>query len=197
MKTISAKLATAALFACGTLTFLPSCGNDPVTNFNAASVNPRQLADDSRASLNRLYRTNPAAKRLGKSAKGILVFPEITKGGFMIGGMGGNGALIRPDGGVRDFYQVAGVSYGLQIGVQRHGYALFLMDDDALANLNRASGWELGSSPNLVVVDQGMAATLSTKTINRGTYAFIFNQRGLMGGIGLQGAKITRIHPPR
>jgi lipid-binding SYLF domain-containing protein len=197
MKTISAKLATAALFACGTLTFLPSCGNDPVTNINAASVKPRQLATDSRAALDQLYRTNPAAKRLGKSAKGILVFPSITKGGFVVGGMGGNGSLIRPDGKVRDFYQIVGASYGLQIGLQRHGYALFLMDDAALANLNSARGWEIGSSPNLVIVDQGMAATLSTKTLNKGTFAFIFNQRGLMGGIGLQGAKITRIHPPQ
>jgi lipid-binding SYLF domain-containing protein len=197
MKTTPAKLATAALLACGTLALLPSCGNDPVTNFNAASVNPRNLAADSRAALKRLYATNPTAKKLGASAKGILVFPEITKGGFMIGGMGGNGALIRPDGTIRDFYQTAGLSYGLQVGIQRHGYALFLMDNTALANLNRANGWEIGSSPSLVIVDEGMAATLSTTTLNKSTYAFIFNQRGLMGGLGLQGAKITRIQPPR
>jgi lipid-binding SYLF domain-containing protein len=197
MKTTPAKLATAALLACGTLAFLPSCGNDPVTNFNAASVNPRNLAADSRAALKRLYRTNPAAEKLGGSAKGILVFPEITKGGFIVGGMGGNGALISQDGKIREFYQTAGLSYGLQAGIQRHGYALFLMDDSALANLNRAGGWEIGSSPSLVIVDEGMAASLTTTTLNRSTYAFFFNQRGLMGGIGLQGSKITRIHPPR
>lgn len=33
--------------------------------------------------------------------------------------------------------------------------------------------------------------------MNRGSYAFFFNQRGLTGGLGLQGSKITRIHPPR
>jgi lipid-binding SYLF domain-containing protein len=197
MKTIPARLATAALLACGTLALLPSCGNDPVTNINAASVNPRQLAADSRAALNRLYRTNPAARKLGARAKGILVFPEITKGGFMVGGMGGNGALIRNDGTIRDFYQTGGLSYGLQAGIQQYGYALFLMDDSAFANLNRASGWEIGSSPSLVIVDEGMATSLSTTTLNKSTYAFFFNQRGLMGGLGLQGSKITRIQPPR
>jgi lipid-binding SYLF domain-containing protein len=188
------KLATAALLATGTLA-LSHCASGPVTNINAAGVDARALAQQSRAALKDLYRRNPGARRLGAGAKGILVFPEITKGGFMVGGMGGNGALIRNDGSIREFYQTAGVSYGLQAGVQKYGYALFLMDSQAFANLNRTSGWEVGSSPSLVIVDEGMAASLSTATLDKGTYAFFFNQRGLMGGLGLQGSKITRIRP--
>ncbi len=190
------KLAAAAILIAGSFA-LSHCASGPVTNMNAASVNPRQLAADSRAALNNLYRSNPSAHALGARAKGILVFPEITKGGFMIGGMGGNGALIGNDGTIRDFYQTAGLSYGFQAGIQEYGYALFLMDNDSINNINRADGWEIGSSPSLVIVDQGMAASLSTTTMNKGTYAFFFNQRGLMGGLGLQGSKITRIHPPR
>jgi lipid-binding SYLF domain-containing protein len=189
-------IATAAMLAAGTL-ILSQCANNPVTNYNAASVNPRQLAADSRAALKQLYAKNSAARKLGGRAKGIIVFPEITKGGLMVGGMAGNGALIRNDGTIRDFYQTAGASYGLQAGIQQYGYALFLMDDSAFANLNRAGGWEVGSSPSLVVVDEGIAASLSTTTMNKSTYAFFFNQRGLMGGLGLQGSNITRIHPPR
>lgn len=196
MKHIAFRLAAATMLASGTLT-LTQCASGPATNYNAASVNPRELAADSRTALNRLYRGNPAARKLGARAQGILVFPEITKGGFMVGGMGGNGALIRPDGTIRDFYQTAGVSYGLQAGIQQYGYALFLMDQSAFDNINRSKGWEIGSSPSLVIVDEGMAANLSTTTMNASTYAFMFNQRGLMGGIGLQGAKITRIRPPR
>jgi lipid-binding SYLF domain-containing protein len=69
------------------------------------------------------------------------------------------------------------------------------MDNEAVRNVDRSGGWEIGSSPSLVVVDKGMATSLTTATINKGTYAFFFNQRGLMGGLGLQGSKITRIHP--
>jgi lipid-binding SYLF domain-containing protein len=196
MKHIAFQLAAATALALSALP-LTQCANGPATNYNAASVNPRELAADSRSALNRLYRTNPSARRLGAHAQGILVFPEITKGGFMVGGMGGNGALIRPDGTIRDFYQTAGVSYGLQAGIQQYGYALFLMDRSAFDNINRAKGWEVGSSPNLVIVDEGMSANLSNTTMNASTYAFFFNQRGLMGGIGLQGSKITRIQPPR
>jgi lipid-binding SYLF domain-containing protein len=189
-------LATAALLLAAPL-MLSHCANGPATNLNAASVNPRQLAADSRAALKQLYAKNPAARKLGASAKGILVFPHITKGGLMVGGMAGNGALIRNDGTIRDFYQTAGASYGLQAGIQQYGYALFLMDDSAFANLNRSSGWEVGSSPSLVIVDEGMATSLTTATLQKSTYAFFFNQRGLMGGLGLQGSRITRIHPPR
>lgn len=70
-----------------------------------------------------------------------------------------------------------------------------MMDDAAFRDLNRSGGWEIGGSPSLVVVDKGMAASLTNATINRGIYAFFFNQRGLMGGLGLQGSKITRIQP--
>lgn len=174
-----------------------SCGTDPLTSMNAANVNPRQLAKESRAALAHLCQNNSLARKLQSRAKGILVFPEITKGGLMVGGMGGNGAAIRPDGTIRDFYETAGLSYGLQVGVQQYGYALFLMDQDAVNQLNSSDGWEVGSSPSLVVVDQGYAASISSTTMNRGSYVFFFNQRGLMGGLGLQGSKITRIHPPR
>lgn len=196
MKTTIHTIASAAMLATGTL-ILSQCANDPVTNINAASVNPRQLAADSRAALKQLYAQNPAARALGARARGILVFPSITKGGFMVGGMGGNGALIRDDGTIRDFYQTAGASYGLQAGIQKFGYALFLMDDSAFRNIDRANGWEVGSSPSLVIVDEGMSTSLTTTTLNKSTYAFFFNQRGLMGGLGLQGSKITRIQPPR
>jgi lipid-binding SYLF domain-containing protein len=195
MNTAIVKSAVTAIALSTSTLSLSHCAGGFVASTNQANVEPKALASDSRAALNRLYRTNPAAKRLGASAKGILVFPTITKGGLMVGGMGGNGALIRNDGTIRDFYQTAGLSYGLQAGIQQYSYALFLMDSSAINNINRAQGWEIGGSPSLVIVDQGMATNLSTTTLNASTYAFFFGQQGLMGGLGLQGTKITRIHP--
>ena len=196
MKSILPRTALAVSLVTGCLA-LTQCASDPLTEMNAASVNPRHLAAESRSALKKLYRQNPSARHLGQRAKGIIVFPEIVKGGFMVGGMGGNGALIRNDGTIRDFYQTVGASYGLQAGVQKYGYALFLMDNAAFSHLESTGGWELGSAPSIVVVDEGMASSITTTTMNKSTYAFFFNQRGLMGGIGLQGTKITRITPPR
>jgi lipid-binding SYLF domain-containing protein len=181
-------LATGLALSCAALT---QCASSPA----AASASATQIASDSRVALHKLYRENAKARELGGQAKGVLVFPNITKGGVMVGGMAGNGTLIGPDGAIRGYYRTGGLSYGFQAGVQQYGYALFLMDREAFSNINRKNGWEVGSSPNLVVVDKGASASLSTTTIDKGTYAFFFNQRGLMGGLGLQGSKITRIEP--
>jgi lipid-binding SYLF domain-containing protein len=86
-------------------------------------------------------------------------------------------------------------SYGFQAGAQEYGYVLFFMDDASVDYLNKSDGWELGSGPSLVVLDEGFGKSLSTTTLQKGVYAFIFDQKGLMGGIGLQGSKITRINP--
>jgi lipid-binding SYLF domain-containing protein len=194
MKTAS-KFIALALASLSTISLVPSCANGPIAQTNAAGASSSQIASDSRAALRSLYRQNSAARALGARAKAVLVFPNVVKGGLMVGAQGGNGALIRNDGSIGGYYQTAGASYGLQAGVQQYGYALFLMDNAAFDNINRSSGWEIGSAPSLVVVDQGMATSLTTTTINKGTYAFFFNQRGLMGGLGLQGTKITRINP--
>jgi lipid-binding SYLF domain-containing protein len=93
------------------------------------------------------------------------------------------------------FFQTTSASWGLQAGIQSFGYALFLMDEDSIRNINRSGGWEVGLSPSQVVVDSGMATSLTTTSANRGTFAFFFDQRGVMGGLELQGSKITRIHP--
>lgn len=185
------------LAAAATVTLVPSCANGPVTQANAAGSSASRISSDSRAALNSLYAKNPTARALGRKARGVLVFPSVVKGGLMIGGQAGNGAMIRDTGEISGYYQTTAISYGLQAGVQEFGYALFLMDDDAFRAINRSGGWEVGSSPSLVIVDGGRAASLSTATANKGTYAFFFNQRGLMGGLGLQGSKITRIDPKR
>ena len=71
----------------------------------------------------------------------------------------------------------------------------FLMTDEALSYLKKSSGWEIGVGPSVVVVDKGLAKSLTTTTAKEDIYAFFFDQKGLMAGLGLQGSKITQIHP--
>jgi lipid-binding SYLF domain-containing protein len=93
------------------------------------------------------------------------------------------------------YYRSLAASYGLQAGVQTFGYVLFFMDDASVQYLNNSAGWEVGTGPSLVVLDEGFAKSMSTTTLQKGVYAFIFNQKGLMGGVGIQGSKITQINP--
>lgn len=146
--------------------------------------------------LEKLYAASPVAKELSTIAKGILVFPDVIKAGLMVGAQYGQGAL-RVNGKTTGYYNTVAASYGLQAGAQSFGYAMFLMTEDALAYLDKSGGWEVGVGPSLVVVDEGVARNLSTSTAKDDIYAFIFGQKGLMAGIGLQGSKITRITPDR
>lgn len=93
------------------------------------------------------------------------------------------------------YYNTTSGSFGFQAGVQSFGYVLFFMTQEDLAYLERSSGWEIGVGPSITIVDVGLARSLSTTTLREGMYAFFFDQKGLMGGLGLQGTKITRIHP--
>ena len=146
--------------------------------------------------IQKLYASTPAAEELSKVAKGILVFPNIIKGGLIIGGQYGKGAL-RTGGKTDGYYSTAAASYGLQIGAQSFGYAMFFMTESALEYLKKSSGWEIGVGPSIVVVDAGVARSLTTTTAKEDIYVFFFSQKGLMAGIGIQGSKITQIHPDK
>lgn len=159
-----------------------------------AATNQEELIRDAREALATLRKINPAADAIAKSAKGVLVFPNIIKAGLVFGGSYGEGVLF-VDGKVRGFYNSVSASWGLQLGAQSYGYALFLMNDKALKYLEESQGWELGTGPTVTLVDTGVAANLST-TLRDDAYAFIFDQQGLMGGINIEGTKITRIKQP-
>jgi lipid-binding SYLF domain-containing protein len=158
------------------------------------AASAKAIDRDAKASLDKLYQHSPGAKALADKAVGVLVFPSIVKGGFIIAGQFGDGALRR-NGKTVAYYRSLAASYGFQAGVQAYGYVLFFMDEDSLRYLDNSAGFELGTGPSLVVLDAGFGKNLSTTTLQKGIYAFIFDQKGLMGGVGIQGTKITKINP--
>ncbi len=162
----------------------------------AFAASAREIDSKSSQALNSITRKNPGAAALAKKAKAILIFPKIVKGGFIVAGQYGDGAL-RKRGKTVAYYRSIAASYGFQAGAQSFGYVLFFMDNESLSYLENSDGWELGTGPSLVVVDKGFGKNLSTTTLQEGVFAFIFNQKGLMGGVGIQGTKITRINPGR
>ena len=159
----------------------------------AIAASAAEIDRDVSAALKNLYVSSPTAKELSTTAKAILVFPSIVKGGFFVGGQYGDGALMK-EGKTVGYYNSAAASYGLQVGLQKFGFALFFMKDSALEYLNESKGWEIGIGPSIVIVDKGTARALTTTTAKDDIYAFFFDQTGLMAGMGLQGSKITKIN---
>lgn len=148
---------------------------------------------EARTALRQLVAQNSAARKLSETALAVLVFPKVMKAGFVVGAQGGEGVLFVHDEPAGRYRTTAG-SYGLQAGVQRFGYALFFMDQQAVDWVKKARGWSIGSGPSVVLVDKGKARTMSSETLHSGIYAFTFDQKGLMAGTGIQGSKISRIN---
>jgi lipid-binding SYLF domain-containing protein len=159
---------------------------------SAIAASAAEIDRDVNAALKELYVSSPVAKDLSAKAKAILIFPSIVKGGFMVGGQYGEGALIK-EGKTVGYYNSVAASYGLQAGLQKFGYALFFMKDSVLEYLDKSEGWEIGVGPSIVIVDKGTARALTSTTAKDDIYAFFFDQTGLMAGLGLQGSKITKI----
>src|SRR5205809_4425455 len=163
-----------------------------VTLLTTRTASADDLVRQSRRALQQLVAQNPAAATCKSKAVAVLVFPDVVKAGFIFGGQSGQGILfVHGQPGGR--YRTVAASYGLQAGVQKYGYALFLMNQKAVDWVNNTRGWEIGTGPSVVIVDKGMARSFSTDTMHSGIYAFTFDQQGLVAGLGLQGSKITRI----
>jgi lipid-binding SYLF domain-containing protein len=182
-----------AILALLQLTFVLSLGNEAIAQ---APFTPTASSIDESVTtaLNSLYAHNEKARELGAKAKGILVFPDIKKAAFLVGAQFGFGALRQRRRTV-GYYRTSAASYGFQAGAKKFGYALFFMSSSALDYLNQSGGWAIGTGPSLVVVDEGFARSLTTNNLHSDIYAFVFNQEGLMGGVGIEGSKITQITP--
>jgi lipid-binding SYLF domain-containing protein len=154
-----------------------------------------ELNTDSTQALRHLTDTNRTAADMAKHARAILIFPNVVKAGLVFGGAYGEGELTR-GGHVVDYYNSVTGSWGFQAGAQSYGYVVFLMTDKAVKYVSDTAGWEFGVGPTIVVVNEGLAKNLSTSTLKDDAYAFIFDQQGLMGGVSIEGTKITRINRP-
>jgi lipid-binding SYLF domain-containing protein len=159
---------------------------------SARAASAADLDRSSGQSLQSLYKTNPTAALVGRQAKAILVFPNIVKAGLVFGGSYGEGVLMEGSK-VGDYYNSVSGSWGLQAGAESYGYAVFLMNDEAVAYLNKSRGWEIGVGPTVVVVNEGVAKNLTSSTLKDSAYAFVFDQQGLMASLSIEGTKISRI----
>ena len=144
------------------------------------------------AALVTLRELGPGTATLLDEAVGVLVMPRITKGGFVVGGQYGEGAL-RVDGETVAYYSLAAGSLGLQAGVETFSQALLFMTPDALAEFREADGWKLGAGTEVTLLRQGFDVGTSTDVTNRPIIAIVFGQNGLLAGASIEGAKYTRI----
>ncbi|HGJ5856185.1 YSC84-related protein [Arsenophonus nasoniae] len=162
-----------------------------INSVHAASA--EDLNKDAEQALKVLYSKNPVAKDISMKANAVLVFPKVIKAGLVFGGSYGEGVLLKDLKPV-NYYNSVSASWGFQAGAQSYGYVVFLMNDNAVKYLNNSKGWEIGVGPTIVMVNEGVAKNLSSSTLKKDAYAFIFDQQGLMGSFSIEGTKISIIN---
>lgn len=128
-----------------------------------------------------------------KVAKGVLVFPKVVKAGFVVGGEYGEGAL-RINGRTVDYYSTAAASFGLQVGAQAKTVILVFMQQAALDKFRNSEGWKVGVDGSVAVIDVGGGGSVDTNTIKDPIVGFIFDNKGLMLNLTLEGSKFTKLN---
>jgi lipid-binding SYLF domain-containing protein len=159
---------------------------------SAFADNAHEIESASRDALERLYESNENLRTLGHHALAVVIFPKVVKGGFGVGGQHGEGALFVGHS-MLGYYRTGGAALGF--GVNKFGYALFLMDMRAMDQLHRRGDWELDTVSGLVVLNKRSAATVHPARLTGRICAVFFDKKGVIDGPGLRGTEIRAIHP--
>lgn len=125
-------------------------------------------------------------------ARGVLVFPEVIKGGFVVGAEYGEGSL-QISGQTKNYYSVTAGSFGLQIGAQKKSVMFLFMTDESLSNFRNRDGWDVGLDASIAIINLGDQDSINTIDQDKPVLAFVLDQKGLMANVTMEGSKITRI----
>ncbi|KEQ16314.1 BPSL1445 family SYLF domain-containing lipoprotein [Endozoicomonas numazuensis] len=161
-------------------------------SFSAHAASSTELNATVHEALKNLYSKSSAAQSLGRKARGILVFPKVLKGGLVIGGEYGEGALLQ-GGKIQSYYNIISASIGFQLGAQVRSQVVMFMTQQALNDFVNSEGWEAGVDGSIAIAEFGAGEAIDTKTAKAPIIGFISDNKGLMYNLTLEGSKITKI----
>ena len=136
---------------------------------------------------------NPTNQDLVARAKGVLVFPRVTKAGAGVAGEFGEGAL-RVKGQTVGYYSLTSASVGVTLGVAKHDEIIMFMTQEALDKFTSTKGWAVGADTGIAVLSKGAGGDYDTKTLQRPILGFVFAEKGLIADVSLDGSKISQLN---
>ena len=135
--------------------------------------------------------TVAGGNELRNKAAGVLVFPDVVKGGIGLGGEYGQGALM-VGGQIVEYYDIISGSIGFQLGVQVKSQVILFMDRSSLTNFRQSEGWEVGVDGSVAVVTVGVGGSVDSNALRQPVLGFVFSNKGLMYNLTLEGSKIHK-----
>jgi lipid-binding SYLF domain-containing protein len=145
--------------------------------------------------LSRLYSTVPGSREMVSKAAGVLVFPAVVGGSFVVGADHGKGAL-RVGGSTVNYYSTTSASIGFQAGGQSRSVIYVFNTQDALQKFRNSNGWTADADATVAIGTVGANGHVDTKTVQQPVASFVLTNVGLEAGVAVGGSKITPINLP-
>jgi lipid-binding SYLF domain-containing protein len=157
-----------------------------------AAPSKAELNAGATKALRHFYALNPMNRQLAKKAAGVLVFEHVTKGGIGVAGEHGDGVL-RVEGNAVDYYSIGAASVGLTLGLGEHSEIIMFMSQEALDKFTNSQNWSVGADTAVAVVSAGAGGKYDSDTLNKPILGFVYGEKGLLGDLSFEGAKVTKI----
>jgi lipid-binding SYLF domain-containing protein len=125
-----------------------------------------------------------------KNISGLLIYPQVLKAGFFLGGSGGTGVLVVRDVNTGDwsqpaFYTIGSVSFGLQIGGEAAEVIVMVRTQNALDSLFTTSV-KFGGDTSIAAGPYGIGAKANVTT----AFVSFTKSKGLYAGLNLEGSAV-------
>jgi lipid-binding SYLF domain-containing protein len=159
--------------------------------------NAQQLVDKARMTLEAFVADNqmgPALKSLLQKARGVLIYPQVLRGAFIVGASGGSGVFVTQDAKTKKwggpaFYTIGEASFGLQIGGDASEVVLVALTERGMTSLLATSA-KLGADAGVALGPIGAGAEAATANLSADIISYSRN-KGLYAGISLEGAVVA------
>lgn len=125
-------------------------------------------------------------------AAGVLIFPQVVKGGMALANEFGEGVL-QIHGRTVDYYSIASISVGLTAGMESHSTIVLFTTQDALNRFIHSQGWSVGAENSIAILSKGASGDYDSDTLKKPILGFVYAEQGLMADASIEGAKITRL----
>jgi len=157
---------------------------------NSAASDAQALVDKATITFNSFMRDKNYTwlHRHLKDAKGLLIYPQVLKAGFILGGSGGTGVLVvreKGDWSQPAFYTIGSVTFGLQIGGEAAEVIVMAMSQKAIDSL-LASSFKFGGDTSIALGPVGAGA----KGNITADFISFTKSKGAYAGINLEGAVV-------
>ncbi|WP_201352964.1 YSC84-related protein [Hydrogenimonas urashimensis] len=156
------------------------------------AASKEELTIEIRETIKRFDKEVKGGAEFLRKANGYLVFPNVYKAGFGIGGEYGEGGLM-VRGRIVGYYNTVAASYGFQIGAQRKSLLIVFLTQKALDDFRNSDGWKIGVDASVALAKWGVGEDVNTIDFKDPVIGFVFGNEGLMYNLTLEGSKITKI----